>query len=431
MVPNTKTARAMRYSLAAIFLHWLIAAALLFQIALGLGLEDLGAKAFAQYQLHKSVGMAILLLSLLRFGLRLALPRPPSLESGFPGFLASSVHAGLYVFMIGAPLTGWMLVSTAEIKVPTLIFGTVPLPHLPLPDGLHAVFSGAHEVAAFLGLALIALHIAGALRHHWLLRDGLLYRMTPVRSWLVAALLIVLVPAGWAAGRAMLTPQESAPVSPRPLMSNPAPAQPVENGVAPAAEAEAETGTDAATQAEATAEEQPEEASPEAVLPPRWTILPGGRLDFTASYRADSYKGAFSRWSGTIVMDPDRPETADIRIEIDMMSANMGDATQTSMLLGEDFFAASQFAKAVFRTSKVRKTGPDSFQADGTLSMKGVTAAQTLRFALSGTGARRHVTGSATIDRNRFDVGTGTSAQGIAPSVTVNFAFDASTSRAQ
>ena len=63
--------------------------------------------------------------------------------------------------------------------------------------------------------------------------------------------------------------------------------------------------------------------------------------------------------------------------------------------------------------------------------MKGVTAAQTLRFALSGTGARRHVTGSATIDRNRFNVGTGTSAQGIAPSVTVNFAFDASTSRAQ
>ena len=425
MIPDTKVARAVRYSLAAIFLHWLIAAALLFQLALGLGLEDLGAKAFAQYQLHKSIGITILLLTLLRLGLRLALPRPPSLEQGFPGFLAAAVHAGLYVFMLGAPLTGWMLVSTAEIKVPTLIFGVVPLPHLPLPDSFDDIFSGAHEVVAFLGIALIALHVAGALRHHWLLRDGLIYRMTPVRSWLVAAILIALLPVGWAAGRAMLTPGQTALVRPEPPVNppvSPEPAQPVENSIAPVP----------ATEAEATNAEEPEEASPEeAPPPPRWTILPGGRLEFTASYGADSYKGAFERWSGQIVMDPEEPETADIRIEIDMLSAKMGDATQTSMLLGADFLAASQFAKAVFRASKVRKTGPDSFQTDGTLSMKGVTAAQTLQFALSGAGARRHVTGSANIDRSRFNVGVGTSAQDIAPSVQVSFAFDASTIRAK
>lgn len=409
-----------RYSIAAIILHWLIAAALLFQLALGLGLEDLGAKAFAQYQFHKSVGITILLLTLLRLALRLTLSRPAPLEKGFPGILAATVHGGLYAFMLGAPLTGWMLVSTARIKVPTLIFGTVPLPHLPLPDSFRDVSSGAHEVMAFLGIALILLHVAGALRHHWLLRDGLVYRMTPVRSWLVAAILVALLPAGWAAGRAMLGPGETEMTPSEPRAIVPGPAQAVETSSAPALA----IATEAKEEKEA---EEPSSGTP----PPSWTILPGGRLEFAASHGADSYKGSFARWSGQIVMDPERPETAELRIEIDMASANMGDATQDNMLQGDDFFAVNQFAKAVFRTSKVRKTGPDSFEADGTLNMKGVTAAQTVRFSLSGTGARRRVTGSADIDRDRFSVGTGANAVGIASSVKATFVFDASNNTAK
>lgn len=412
MNPDTRLARPARYSFAAITLHWLIAAALLFQLALGLGLEDLGAKAFAQYQLHKSVGIAILLLTLLRVGLRLTLPRPAPLEKGFPGFLAAAVHGGLYAFMLGAPLTGWMLVSTARIKVPTLIFGNIPLPHLPLPDSFGDFSSAAHSVLAFLGIALILLHVAGALRHHWLLRDGLVYRMTPMRSWIVAVILVALLPASWAVGRAMLAPAAIAPAKPTPQAPVPMPLQAVETSRAPVAEAVANEA------------EEVEKPSPEAA-PPSWTILPGGRLEFVATYGADSYKGSFARWSGKIVMDPDRPETADIRIDIDMASANLSDATQNSMLLGEDFFATGQFATAVFRANKARKTAPDRFQADGTLSMKGVEAGQSLRFALSGTGTRRHVTGSADIDRNRFGVGTGASASGIAATVSVTFAFDA------
>ena len=416
MSANDPSTTAIRYSLAAIILHWLLAAALIFQLAMGLGLEDLGAKAFAQYQLHKSMGIAILMLTLLRIGMRLGLSRPSPVERGWAGFLASSVHAGLYAFMIGAPLTGWMLVSTAKVKVPTLLFGTVPLPHLPLPDSFRGFSASAHEVVAFLGMALIFLHIAGALRHHWLLRDGLIYRMTPVRSWVAAALLAALLPAGWVAGRTLLAASEAPVAKPFPSPARPLPSTGLRqpqvlpaNELPPAKEAKAE-----------------ETSANEADRPaPSWSILPGGGLAFTAAYGSDSYQGSFSRWSGEIIMDPDRPESASIRIDIDMSSATMNDATQNEMLAGEDFFAVSQFSKATFRSAKVEKTGPTTYRANGTLSLKGISAPQTVRFDLTGSGEKRHVSGSAEVNRLRYGVGSGNDTQGIAPDVNVSFTFDA------
>jgi len=171
-----------RYSRLAIFLHWAIAALLAFQIAVGWALEDLGARGFALFQWHKSIGISILLLTFARIAIRYWKPRPAPVEGGWQGALAKAVHAGLYLFMLGAPLTGWALVSTAKVKVPTLIFGIVPLPHLPLPMSTHELAEGGHGLIAWLGIALFALHVAGALRHHVLMRDGLLWRMMPARS---------------------------------------------------------------------------------------------------------------------------------------------------------------------------------------------------------------------------------------------------------
>ncbi|MDI1296568.1 MAG: cytochrome b, partial [bacterium] len=170
-----------RYSLIAIILHWAIAALLAFQIAVGWALEDLGARGFALFQLHKSVGISILALTLVRIAARFWKPRPAKLEGGWQGALAQGVHGGLYAFMLGAPLTGWALVSTAKVKVPTLIFGTIPLPHLPLPMGAHGLAANSHGLIAWLGIALVLLHVAGALRHHVLMRDGLIWRMVPGR----------------------------------------------------------------------------------------------------------------------------------------------------------------------------------------------------------------------------------------------------------
>jgi len=177
-----------RYSGGAIVLHWLLALALAFQLALGFVMPR-DASGFALFQLHKSVGITILLLTLVRIGWRVAHKSPPAVEGGLGGLLAKAVHVLLYAFMLGAPLPGWALVSTATIKMPTLLFGTVPWPHLPLGTAINEPMEELHELLAWMGLALIVLHILGALRHQFLMKDNLLRRMGPGGSSAVAGIL--------------------------------------------------------------------------------------------------------------------------------------------------------------------------------------------------------------------------------------------------
>ncbi|WP_340264711.1 cytochrome b/b6 domain-containing protein [Sphingobium mellinum] len=407
-----------RYSLTAIVLHWTIAALLAFQISVGWALEDLGARGFALFQLHKSVGITILILTLLRLVVRYLRPRPERVEGGWQGAIASAVHGGLYAFMLAAPLTGWALVSTAKVKVPTLLFGIVPLPHLPLPAASHGLAAGAHGLLAWIGIALLALHVAGALRHHLLLRDGLLWRMMPTRSPLWLLLLPALILLGAAVGRAILPPP--APAHRTAPSPEPVPV-PVPAKDAPAAAADPAP----AAKAVADATENAAGAEPAALPPPpAWTVQPGGHLRFSVDNGGQAISGGFARWSAKIVMDPDHPGSADIRVEIDLASASVGDAYQDGMLAGDEFFGVAAHPRAIFTASGATKSG-NGYRATGTLSLKGVSRPQTIRFTLSGSGARRKVAGSASIARQAFGVGTGESAAGLAPRVAVSFDFAA------
>jgi polyisoprenoid-binding protein YceI len=95
------------------------------------------------------------------------------------------------------------------------------------------------------------------------------------------------------------------------------------------------------------------------------------------------------------------------------------------MLQGGDFFASSANPTATWRSTSVRRTGENRYSASGTLSLKGVSKPQSLTFTLSGKDLKRHVEGSASIDRNAFGVGTGESAAGLPGAVALSFAFDA------
>lgn len=400
-----------RYSLTAIILHWAIAALLAFQISVGWALEALGARGFALYQTHKSVGIAILALTLARIAIRYAKPRPAKLEAGWQGALASGVHGGLYAFMGLAPLTGWALVSTAKVKVPTLIFGTIPLPHLPLPASVHGLAQGAHGLIAWIGIALVALHVAGALRHHLLMRDGLIWRMVPGRSTVLLIGLPALILVGFLAGRAILP--GAAPAS----VAAPVPAVP-EPVTAPANVAEA---TPENTAVNAIEEPVEEAAGP----PPAWMVQPGGRIGFSVGNGSETVSGSFGKWTAAIVMDPDHPDSADIKVTIDMASASVGDAYQDGMLPGDEFFGVAAHPTATFTAKGAERTGPNAYRAKGMLSLKGVSKAQSIRFTLTGEGPTRKVSGSATVARASFGVGNGDSSTGLAPQVALTFAFTA------
>lgn len=410
-----------RYSLAAITLHWAIAALLAFQIAVGWALGSLGARGFALFQLHKSIGITVLLLTLLRIGVRWWKPRPAKLEGGWQGALASGVHVGLYAFMLGAPLTGWALVSTAKVKVPTLFFGVIPLPHLPLPMASHGLAEGGHSLLAWIGIALVALHVAGALRHHVMMRDGLIWRMVPGRSTALLLGLPALILAGFLLGRAILP--GSAPIAPQAPAANAMEATdaPIANDAIDAAANASANAAAPATNETATATEEP--VGP----PPAWTVQPGGRIGFAVGNSGETISGSFAKWTAKIVMDPDHPESADIKVTIDMASASVGDAYKDGMLPGDEFFGSAAHPTATFVAKGAEKTGPNSYRANGTLTLKGVAKPQAIRFTLSGTGKSRKVTGSASIARLPFGVGNGESSTGLDPKVALTFGFSATT----
>lgn len=192
------TTEPVRYSITAMVLHWVLAALLLFELSLGWRLGDLptGAEQFAAFQLHKSIGIAILLLSLARLAVRVLMPRPEAWPDGrISTALAKAVHTLLYVVMIGGPLTGWALASTSKVKMQTPLFGMVPWPDLPLSAGWHELAEGVHGQSGGVLLLLFVLHVAGALRHH-IRREDLIGRMLPSGLASQAA-------AGWATALAL------------------------------------------------------------------------------------------------------------------------------------------------------------------------------------------------------------------------------------
>jgi cytochrome b561 len=169
-----------RYSRGAIVLHWTIALLIIVNLAIGLFHETL-FKGFIP--LHKSIGILVLLLSVVRLLWRFT-HRPPSLPATVRPWekgLAHAVHWSLYPLMILIPLSGWVFTSAAPAPHPLSFFGLFPLPALPLTQdkAVSDMVAERHEQLAWLMLALLVLHIGAALKHRFLDRDRTLDRMMP------------------------------------------------------------------------------------------------------------------------------------------------------------------------------------------------------------------------------------------------------------
>lgn len=180
-----------RYSHVAITLHWLIALLIVGNLIGGLVVDTfldspdpaMKQTGFSIIQLHKSVGLTVLLLSVLRLAWRLVNPAPPLPAHMTPleRLLAQATHWGFYALIVLLPLSGWALISGSEIRYPTFYFGLFEVPFLPLARGkeighqLHEV----HELLAFGTIGLLGLHVLAALKHHYFDRDDVLARMAP------------------------------------------------------------------------------------------------------------------------------------------------------------------------------------------------------------------------------------------------------------
>ncbi|WP_131113304.1 cytochrome b [Lichenihabitans psoromatis] len=184
--------RGQRYTSVAIALHWLIGLAILAMVVMGLLMVHgslAPANKFRLYQLHKSVGLTILILAVLRLVWRFS-HRPPTLPAEMPAWergAAEGTHVVLYAFMIGLPLVGWALVSASPFNLPTVLYGVLPWPHLSFLSSLPAaskksvgsVLEMVHAYGAYVLIAFVALHAGAALRHYFIEQDTILQRMIP------------------------------------------------------------------------------------------------------------------------------------------------------------------------------------------------------------------------------------------------------------
>jgi cytochrome b561 len=181
---NSTAPAANRYSGGAIALHWIIAILIILNVIGAWESHDLPAaeKAYAMAG-HKAFGITILVLTVLRIVWRFTHKPPPLLESlkSWEAAFAKVTHTLFYFLMLAVPLAGWTMHSAATGGKAVAIFQLFDFPGLPLAQSKDTagLFHELHETLATLMIFLLVLHVAAALKHQFVDRDGTLGRMIP------------------------------------------------------------------------------------------------------------------------------------------------------------------------------------------------------------------------------------------------------------
>lgn len=175
-----------RFSTVAILLHWVLAVAIIVAFGVGLYVADLplSPTSIKLFNWHKWAGISILALSGIRLLWRLT-HRPPALPATIAQAMPSwqrwayhATHGLMYVLFFVVPLVGWAYSSAHGY--PIVWFGVLPLPDfVPVDKDLAEAIKPWHELSADVLMVLVAVHVAAALKHHWIDRDGLIDRMRP------------------------------------------------------------------------------------------------------------------------------------------------------------------------------------------------------------------------------------------------------------
>ena len=173
-----------RYTGTAIALHWLLALAIFGSLAVGLSMTGmpLSPLRLKLYNWHKWAGICILTLSAARLLWRLGHRPPPALAAPiWQARAAAATHGLLYALFFAVPLAGWAYSSAAGF--PVVVFGVLPLPDWVAANReLAETIKPLHRWLAYALASLISLHVAAALKHQLIDRDGLLRRMWPGRT---------------------------------------------------------------------------------------------------------------------------------------------------------------------------------------------------------------------------------------------------------
>ena len=370
-IKNTQT----EYGLIARIFHWGMAALIAVLVLVGLFMTDMAysPEKLELYALHKSFGLLVLFLILGRRIWRFASPspRPLGTHQNWEKALAKIVHVFFYLALAALPLSGWLMSSAGEFPVP--FFG------LQMPDltgkneALFDVMKAVHGSLALILLAVLALHIAGAFKHHMMDRDETLTRMAsglkpvPVLLLTVAGVFFVVAGSLWLKGQG--TPvQETAASSFQP-------------------------------------------GNPDHLSDKGWVIVPEkSSLAFEAQMYGTAFTGAFHDFGGTILFDPDNLKAAKADIRMDMSSVVTGNKDRDSQILTADWFDVETFPEARFESLRFEAAGEGRYIVIGTLTIRDVSLPVSLPFTLTiqkDSEGRDLAEMEGTLTLNRLDFGIG------------------------
>lgn len=376
---------APRYTSPAIAAHWL--AALLIFGGFGLGQFMTGLPTSPDklqfYAWHKWIGVTVFLLALFRVGWRTTHPAPP-LPVGISSWQRTAARAALlvlYVLMFLIPLSGWLYSSASGFQ--TFYLGLIPLPDLIGKNkALAETFETAHVALNNVLLFVVLAHFAAAAKHHWVERNGLLHRITPGRE-------------GHPGGPALATGF---------------------GFVALAACLWLGFGS-----------EEPEgEAAPVAVEAAAGQALSPvpGTLHARFTQMGVGVDLEFKVFEARITFDETDPAAGSVSVEVDATSADLGDDSYNQELAGPDWLDSANHPRAVFESKALRAAG-GAFEAEGSMTLKGVTQPVTIPFTVTREGELRSFEGQFPISRRAFGVGDPSWDEDLEDQVVVRFQVQA------
>lgn len=337
--------------------HWTIAVLIIGQFVLGVIAVNLpvGMEKLTVLARHKSVGITILGLAILRLAWRAAnrVPAMPAGMTRWERLAARTTHAALYALLIVVPLAGWTMSSAKNF--PVSWFGLVQLPDfVALDDAVYDRTHAMHVALAFTLGGIVVLHLVAALKHHFIDRDDVLRRMLPfVRIPALLGLLLA----------ALLAP----------------------GGLSAAVPEPGKPATD-------------------------WHGSgSSGTLRFQFNQAGAATTGAFNRFTVALAMAADG-SPARLSVVVDVGSIDTQDKDRDAALRAPDIFDAGTFPQATFVADRIEHTGGNLYAAAGKLTIRGVSREVILPFLLArfaGDPPGWKIAGNMPINRLDYGVGQG------------------------
>lgn len=406
-------------------LHWSTALLVLLLLALGKWMSDLDLTSPAaisasmwKFSLHKTVGLVVLFITLIRFAsMWLGNGFVHSEHSRLEVIAASAVQAFFLCALVVLPTTGLIMHGFSSAAAPLWIIPSTWLHASQTQPALVDVATSVHHLIANGLIFALLLHVAGALKHHWIDRDNTLGRMLTgrrsedsdvteiggvtqraIRHGSIAGVIIIAL--------AILVGPFTAHDHEQEVDSQTA----IDTG---------DSGDSAATSTGDT---------PTATAEEKWhSVAESSDLKIRAVQGSDPFEAEFARFTVIVEEQTDAtPKQLDVTIQSNSFGSGISDRDQ--VVAGSDWLDAKGFPQVVYQTTEISAVDGGMYQAKGLLKIRGVEAEVATNFSYVVDDAdpdqRRKLTGSAQFDRFMLDLGRGEFAEESAAGKMINVEFD-------